>query len=441
MAMPDKTEVTWAETLDLIESDEELSVRIAAVASDTAWQVRLMDIVHGVEPPEGRPDEWRYEEIHFRRLAVTGKQVADWFRAGAVAAGSDTYALPPQTGTPVIRWERKSSGAQTWFERLGWPTIEATLQGRWSSQLEPPGPFVGDGLPSFLTFYYAAGAFFLPEGAFATGTATPKIAYRSVDRTGRIRSVRIGGDYIDVEVEGHRLGDLTLELAGDRPGQTQKLNARSAPEVHRFGLPNGLLPSGAWVLLKSGSRWVDRRVLTYPFRRGTDEGVEIVVDPLTKLEAFLASYERHGVEFKVKVPKTDDEKLRMFKTAAAFANGDDGGSILVGVSDDRDLVGIDAAKATRDVDTLTQMLREWVTPAPPHSFEPLPFGDGSRVIIELRVTPGPHLYGAGRPNPTIYIRPFSTTEKARPNEIEDLARRRLGTQKPTGLPLGGHFNS
>ena len=53
-------------------------------------------------------------------------------------------------------------------------------------------------------------------------------------------------------------------------------------------------------------------------------------------------------------------------------------------------------------------------------------GEGDKVIIELKVAPGQHLYAAGKQSSTIYVRPFPTTEKARPSEIEDLARRRLG---------------
>jgi predicted HTH transcriptional regulator len=192
------------------------------------------------------------------------------------------------------------------------------------------------------------------------------------------------------------------------------------------------------VVLKSGTRWVDRRFLTFPYHRDTESGIEWVVDPMTRLESLISGRERIGVEFKREVPREDKSKLRMMKTVAAFAN-EKGGSVLVGVSDDRELIGIPRAEAAKATDALTEMVCRWVTPTPPHSIDDLPLGeDGERVVLELVISEGTHIYGAGKPNetPTVYVRPYSTTEKAWPSEIEDIVGNRQNGQSSGWLPRG-----
>ena len=84
---------------------------------------------------------------------------------------------------------------------------------------------------------------------------------------------------------------------------------------------------------------------------------------------------------------------------AAFAN-DSGGSVLIGVSNDRELIGIPKPGVPKAIDALTEMVGRWVTPSPPHSFEELPLGeDGERVVLELVMGEGA-IYGAGKPNET-----------------------------------------
>jgi predicted HTH transcriptional regulator len=46
------------------------------------------------------------------------------------------------------------------------------------------------------------------------------------------------------------------------------------------------------------------------------------------------------VEFKQQLPKDDQTKFKVMQTVCAFANGQ-GDSLLVGVDDDRNLIGAD----------------------------------------------------------------------------------------------------
>lgn len=92
-----------------------------------------------------------------------------------------------------------------------------------------------------------------------------------------------------------------------------------------------------------------------------------MVEPRTRLEAFLADRGGPEVEFKRQVPTSDESKATVIKTVCGFANGQ-GGSILFGVDDDQGLIGVPAEDVGRLTDQLTQMVDAWVQPGPPIGF-------------------------------------------------------------------------
>lgn len=113
------------------------------------------------------------------------------------------------------------------------------------------------------------------------------------------------------------------------------------------------------MLLRCGAEWIDRR-FNVPWTRGSEVGVEFVVEPQTKLESFLANREGPQTEFKRQVPEDDDAKAKTMKTVCAFANGA-GGSVLFGIDDDHNLVGVAAKRVDRLKDQLTQIVaRSWL---------------------------------------------------------------------------------
>lgn len=235
-----------------------------------------------------------------------------------------------------------------------------------------------------------------------------------------------------LRIDGVDLDGLTVELAGDVPGEQQQTWARpgrSSGDTLRFSLPAGL-PSGAWVLVRRGLEWLDRRFLTWPWARGLEKGVEVEVPAQTKIETLIANRESPNVEFKRQVPTDEDSKARVTKTVCAFANGD-GGSILFGIDDDYRLVGLPAAKASSLIDQITQLIDNWVEPTPPCSFDLLEVENADTVIIELIVSAGSRLYGSSKPNEPsrVYVRHYARSVPARVSEIEGIAHAR-GGQSP-----------
>lgn len=205
------------------------------------------------------------------------------------------------------------------------------------------------------------------------------------------------------------------------------------PDVRlvRFELEGGL-PPDAWVLMRRGSEWIDRRFLTHSFTRRGEAGVEVVVDQATRLEALVGDWERVGVEFKRQMPagKEKESRLKMMKTVCAFANGE-GGSLLIGVDDeDRSYVGVDLKAFDTLQRQLDQMIRSWVGPHPVTDFQTLPIPESERVVLELIVEPGSTLFVCGQPGETRrpYVRHHSSTEVASRSEIVAIAQR--GAQVP-----------
>jgi len=95
-----------------------------------------------------------------------------------------------------------------------------------------------------------------------------------------------------VEVDGDSLVGTTVEVAGEVPGPSRRLTRRSRPTV-RFQLPDGL-PSGAFVIIRRGGQWLDRRFLKWPYARGDHPDVEeelVQIEPTSMLDFFVESRE------------------------------------------------------------------------------------------------------------------------------------------------------
>jgi len=186
-----------------------------------------------------------------------------------------------------LTWERRQSRSPVPYESLDWPATETTVAHVDVSQGEQQGHLVSaEEAPSFIDFYTAAACFFWLDRQPVGGWLYQGVMYRHQDTRGRVNGVRILDEEVEVEVEGDAIGGMIVELAGGGPGPTHRLPDRRAPSIEtvRFPVKDGL-PPGAWVLLRSGEEWIDRRFLTVPWTRGTEAGVEVIVEPRTKLEA------------------------------------------------------------------------------------------------------------------------------------------------------------
>lgn len=389
---------------------------------ECTWRLRLLEIIDGPRPMGGINGGWEYAGVSLRAQEVPRERVGGWLREGKVTT-DDGWEHPLSQPTDRLNWERRESYAQSGYEVLAWPSYEVQL-GHLQTN-EPQRPLLSDsGAPSFASFYNAAAAFF-GLGPSQPGGAAPSFAvFRRVDPRARINRVEVSEDELLVEVEGTAIDGLTVEVAGDAPGIAETLKTEDTIVTVTFPLPEGL-PPGAWVVVRAGSEWLDRRFLAWPWARRQEAGVTVEVPAKTKIDAFLIARESDTVEFKQEIPEAEPTKAKVMKTVCAFANGS-GGSLLFGITDDYEVTGLPAARASKYQDTLSDLVDAWVEPTPTYSFEVLPVEGTEMVVIELIVNAGQALFGSSKPNETrrVYVRHHSRSVPARVREIESIVRAR-----------------
>jgi Putative DNA-binding domain len=429
MSAPRTRETSFEEALEHIAAEATVWVRAAAAVDYTGgWHVRLVEITSGAPAPSWQSRDWTYPAAIFSGFVANGQPVAEWLEAGGIELIDHQFRLPG-LNRQRLTWDHyQSAPFSSSYERLEWPVTETTLSMYSSQGQEPQGNLIAeDDSPSFLSFYVAAASFFWLDRQPTGGTVTQGIMYRHQDLRGRINGVRITTGAVEVEVEGSELDGMMVELPGDAPGPRQSI---SLPAGHQgshkveFELERGL-PPGTWALLCRGIEWVDQRNLSVTRARGNEAGVEFVLDAATRLEALVGGRERQNVEFKRQVPGDEDNKRQIMKAVCAFANGN-GGSLLIGVDDDRELVGVDERAVSKIADQPTNMVSAWVEPKPPIDFATLPIPDSEKVVLEMVVGAGATLHGCGRPAETRvpYVRYHGTCERATTYEMAQIVQGR-----------------
>lgn len=186
-------------------------------------------------------------------------------------------------------------------------------------------------------------------------------------------------------------------------------------------LPEGV-PLGAWLYLSRDREWLDYRAIGEAMGLGdlarTGVEVEVPEDPESVIDALLASGEGPITEFKRQLPEDNDEsKRKIFKTVAAFANGQ-GGSLVFGVeSDEATVCGIDDTDLIKARDRLTQLAWTLVTPSP--VVEVRTYNVDGKTVLVMSVERGNSPpYGLKvRDRIEYYVRRDATTFPARPEDI------------------------
>jgi predicted HTH transcriptional regulator len=199
-------------------------------------------------------------------------------------------------------------------------------------------------------------------------------------------------------------------------------------------------PDGAWVVLRRGQEWLDRRFLAWPYARERQPDVEIEIEPATRLEALITGGEGPTTEFKEELPANDaDSKRNVMKTVAAFANGD-GGSILFGVTNEGQIVGADSGTRAAPGDTLARLVRSWVSPMPQFTIEAIEFPEiTDRAVLVLTVQRGlepPYAAGTQVTNYVYYVRRGANSFPIAPSEVGALARAGVSATGANPLSVG-----
>ena len=137
-------------------------------------------------------------------------------------------------------------------------------------------------------------------------------------------------------------------------------------------------------------------------------GIALTLDEFLVAEATKCDFKER---LESKKPKS------WLKSISAFANGM-GGTLLFGVSDKREVVGL--VDMQKDIDTISKQIKEYITPLPMVEFTPFHSSEGKDVVA-VRVFPGdepPYFYSANG-NLIAFIRIGSDSQPAPPNRLRE----------------------
>ncbi len=378
----------------------------------------------GPQPPGWQEATWRYESCTFIAARTTPKRLAKALETGELALGSLSATFTFGLGDSW-QWRREPSYAR--LDRFGipWPTTAYELALAGLEQQQLPERLVGRDAPSFPTSGSAFEAFLY--GNFEpAGTMNPmlgRIWLRVIDTSGRLRRIEVRAGGLDVVVDGTRTKGAVLELNSSTYQHRKRL--AGAGKVSWPLAPGAM--SDAWLWLKRGANWLDYRAPrswgghAAPHDKLAEMAPE---DPVAEVTALASQGEGQRMEYKSKLPPSggattraaQDAKRTALKDIVAFANSG-GGTVLYGVTDDGEIVGVDGP-AGKARDRLSEFVRHRVSPTLPHNISPKEVD--SRLVLVLEVTPNPRmlyslLIDANKPE--YFIRRDGTTYPARADEI------------------------
>ena len=426
--MIENAQVTFQELVAVVRSQERIWVRIGAALKDKTWTVLAFDAVALAQPPDWEERTWKYPGVVFGAFVENGQNIADWLETGKVIFGNLEVALPDlpleNPNATIQAYGLASCQSSDSHMPLTWPTTSYTLPRSGGGSYVPTEMLIAEGAPSFLSFLDAAAAFLgLATGVTGVISQLPSSSIRIQDRTGRISSVVVHPTKVEVHLEGETLAGLTLELAGQVLGPQVRLQDRARCQTVELLTPDGL-GAQAWVVLKTGATCVDRKFLNWQYS-SPDPGVEIIEEPVSMIEALVAAGEGTQIEFKRQAPETPEERKKVCRTLAAFAN-DHGGHLLFGVDDDGQIVGINSDDDGRTIkDTVTRWIADLIAPHLVFSLDIFWIEDGLGVLhVEVQEGSSPP-YGVDPAKPHYYIRRGATTFPASADDVRTMVRTSL----------------
>lgn len=385
-----------------------VNIRLALVADAQQWQTHHAQVTLDDDTPV-KERAWRYSTASFLELCLPGTTVAALLRGDE----QDIHGLhvvapgPPASSASTSRLR----GRQEWDRvTTPWPRTEWTIN-RDTNTLQPGHALlVGDG-PSFLNFDQALSAFLHQSPHDSNAGRSDLWRIVQSQRAGWLEQITIGPDLLTAFVDGEDLDGAVLELSWAAGNELQSIDGAGA---YRFALPNGLAPDSL-LMLRREDQWLDWRSFPAPtYGRARDASV-VWQQPGPELDILLANGEGQHLECKQEVPEGDSRK-KMLKTIAAFAS-QDGGTLLIGVRDDLQIVGL-PEKPTVDKQELqvVGMIRDSVEPAPPYESRVIDH-DGKKVLV-IEVSGGGQMYAyRDGQRAEFYVRVGPNTVPARHHEI------------------------
>lgn len=316
------------------------------------------------------------------------------------------------TSEPDSRWNLVPVDWPQYFLFHNGIVAAGTVQVRWHEPLHaqemPFYPSVADAVAQLV---YGVRA----NEVQLSGTA--QLLIRLPDRRGRLRPSRITDGRVSVGVEEgipNGAHGCVLRAAWRAEANSVEWSHRDVVIEHagEVDVEAGGLPAEMWMVLESPEgQMLDR----YGWRDTSALIPEQTGDLVQLVERWVQEGEGQRVEFKRELDETST-KRRFAQTVCAMANRD-GGVVLVGIADDRDVVGWDRPSAA---DRITNIVREHVKEYP--EVEVITVEVRECTVHVVRVHAGSVAAKPYRCDDVAMVRANGTTAKATTFEIQQLAR-------------------
>jgi Schlafen, AlbA_2 len=406
------------ELTGMIEQGGDVDVRLTLYRDKDDWKVGYGEIMVGTGNP-ARERTWTYGEDVFVERRLPGSLAADLVRGKPQQVAELTVSAPAVQDSGSF--QRVAGQVRYNNAVLPWPRTEWQLNPAGQAPSRPRRVLVGDG-PSFLNTEAAFNAFFY-KATVENGPRPTSMLWRIVraDRRGWIHRVTVTPDALMVIMRGTELAGTQLELS--TPDNRQVRPVGTTGRI-RFRLPRGLAPA-TLLMLRSGDDWLDFRYFPAPGPGGDSDRSVIWELPGADARVLIAGGESQYVEFKEQLPVKEHQR-KMLKTVAAFASGE-GGTIVVGVSDDAQIAGVDATKLDELMLQLSTMIRGNIDPDPAVTVRPVQVDGTTVLLVEVPARNGWYAYN--REKPEFYLRRGASTVPARLTEIAN------GFGQPQALPF------
>lgn len=335
-------------------------------------------------------------------------------RLGSI--GTERVGFTPPTGPHSCTW-RTTERAHHQVGMGGWPYLfaELRLPDSESAQLTSYEELVGPGQPLFVSALHAAAELLFAVPLEALGNdRSSRIIVALPDRRGAIKGMRLSPEGLAVHVRREGTARLRLRAtwrmdAGEV--EWKRADREVSPNETVFPLERAPYEMTILLVTEDGDR-LDRRGWTANYGDRPDADVPT---PAEQVERWLTEREHEQLEYKQQLGKDNNDAFA--RDVCAFANTK-GGVVLIGVTDDRHVVGYPADGAPVNVeDQVASVIRDRIDPEPPYDSECVMVRD--RPVWLVRVAAGPeHPYVV---DDVAYVRVKGQSRRANRRELIALA--------------------
>lgn len=245
-----------------------------------------------------------------------------------------------------------------------------------------------------------------------------KVLFLLPNYAARISHVKIGKTHLSVNVQTleTNLSDLLGKLYVEYSAKSETTEFPFVEDT--TDIPLRERPSQIWLYLlnkKKGDILDFRRVRMNWGRPSSQEGVTLDIT-LDDLQEIIQQGENETVEFKLQVKGKDPSGDEFVETVVAMANGQ-GGIIVVGVDDDRNVAGVKNASNTKKA--VENLIRHRCDPVPQYSVDTKNVDEKSIVLVNIfSGTNRPYLVRGKGP----YIRVLSNDYSPLRHELDELTK-------------------